>query len=77
VDHSTLREKVVSAWAERYPDDQRPIEITEIVDKAFGGSLAAIRSMDRDRTPNEEMVYIEKEGNVRIFFNTDEMVRFL
>jgi hypothetical protein len=36
MDHSMLRDKIVSAWAERYPDDQKPIETTEIVDKAFG-----------------------------------------
>jgi hypothetical protein len=77
MDHSVLRGKIISAWAERYPDDQRPIEITEIVDKAFGGSLAAIRSKEKDGTPNEEMVYVYSNEEVKIFYNTDELVRFL
>ena len=58
MDNSALKAKIIAAWAERYPDDQKPIETTEIVDKAFGGSLAAIKSK-------------EKDG--KIFYNTDEM----
>ena len=75
-DHVLLKERVVSAWADRYPDDHKPIEITEIVDKAFGGSLVAIRSKEASGAQNEEMVYVD-DGEVKIFYNTDEMVKFL
>jgi hypothetical protein len=76
VDHALLKERVVSAWADRYPDDNKPIEVTEIVDKAFGGSLVAIRSKEASGAQNEEMVYVD-DGEVKIFYNTDEMVKFL
>jgi hypothetical protein len=76
VDHALLKDKVVLAWADRYPDDHKPIEVTEIVDKAFGGSLVAIRSKDANGAQNEEMVYVG-EAEAKIFYNTDEMVRFL
>jgi len=77
VDRAELTKKINEAWVLKYPNDQKPIEVTEIVEKAFGGSLAAIRSKEADGTPNEEMIYVFQDGTVRIFNTTDEMVRFL
>ena len=54
MDDAKIRAAVIAEWAKVYPEDQQPIVVTVVIDKAFGGALTAIRSKEADGTPNEE-----------------------
>jgi hypothetical protein len=43
MDDAKIRVGVIAEWIKVYPDDQRPIDVTVVIDKAFGGALAAIK----------------------------------
>jgi hypothetical protein len=53
MDEAKIMTEAIAEWAKFYPDDQRPIDVTVVIDKSFGGALAAIRSKDAKGDPNE------------------------
>jgi hypothetical protein len=77
MDDAKIRAAVIAEWAKVYPEDQQPIVVTVVIDKAFGGALTAIRSKEADGTPNEELVYVFPDYNAKIFRTTEELAAFL
>jgi hypothetical protein len=77
MDDAKIRAAVIAEWAKVYPEDQQPIVVTVVIDKAFGGALTAIRSKEADGTPNEELVYVLPDYNAKIFRTTEELAAFL
>jgi hypothetical protein len=76
MDSSEIRQLAVKAFGEKYPEDTA-VTGTEVVPDAFGGTLAVVRSIEKNGNPNEEMVYVYPDKTVRIFNATEDMAAFL
>jgi hypothetical protein len=76
MDETETRSLAKKGYSDRYPDDTA-VTATEVVRDVFGGSMAVIRSVEKNGNPNEELVYIYPDKTVRIFHTTEEMARFL
>jgi hypothetical protein len=73
---SEIRSLAIKAFSEKYPEDTSVIA-TEVVPGAFGGSLAVVRSIEKNGNPNEEMVYVYPDKTVRVFSTMEDMAAFL
>jgi hypothetical protein len=73
---SEIRNLATQAFTQKYPDDSA-VTATEVVLDAFGGSLAVVRSVEKNGNPNEELVYVYPDKTVRVFNATEDMAVFL
>lgn len=76
MDKQALTQTVESAYKKRYPT-WRGVEVTELVEDAFGGNIAAVRTTDEVGAAGEEICFASNDGTVTIFYTTEELVRFL
>ena len=56
MDRAEIQKLIETGWEQKYPGES--VQVTEVVPKAFGGTLTAIRSKDKNGVENEEIVYI-------------------
>ena len=60
----------------KYPTD-KDVKATEFIENAFAGSLVSIRAIEEDGSVTEEVVYVSKSYEVKLFNTTEELVRFM
>ncbi|MBE7203209.1 MAG: hypothetical protein INR70_36180 [Parafilimonas terrae] len=76
MDAETAIERACEQYRKKYPTDENVIA-TEFIENAFSGSLVSIRATDINGNKTEEVVYVGRNYDVKIFNTTEELVRFL
>jgi hypothetical protein len=76
MEKSEIRAIAVKAFCDKYPEDT-DVTSTDVVQEAFGGALAVVRSKEKNGNPNEEIVYVSTDRKGKVFPTTEDMAAFL
>lgn len=76
MDADRAKKVACEEYAKKYPTD-KDVVATEFIENAFAGSLVSIRATESSGNITEEVIYVSKAYEVKLFNTTEELVRFM